>query len=283
MALAPLISACLLLGPATPPPATSDAEATEPQPSAPATSDADAAEPGEPAELPTGGIDFAVPPPEGETEDEGSDPASVEGPAPAAPPEDDLDYSPLYGSSIGTAPPDGAGGIVAGAMLLPVAVGATWLLTGGDPISGIGDDRVPILVAGTGLGIVGVGALGLGLYRMSKNRRWMRIRGVEPLPQGAGLLTAGGMSINFGAVAVLSGSLFLARDQVQGPIPASMIVAGGLSLAVAAPLTLIYGKRRSRNYAATGGWRRRPLPPVPTQPTGFFLPGGFGVGVQGRF
>jgi hypothetical protein len=50
-----------------------------------------------------------------------------------------------------------------------------------------------------------------------------------------------------------------------------------------APLGLGLGSRYRKAYLSTGGWIRRPLPPIPLSPSVLVLPGGVGVSVAGQF
>jgi hypothetical protein len=217
-------------------------------------------------EEPLPGIEFATEPPESE-EEEGEEEGEAEGPAaqPAALEEPDW-------PTPGTAPPDGWGFVTAGAILMPTTALATWMLILGRP-----QDMVPFLITGSVLELMGIGAIAMGSYRQAKLRRWAVGYRVVARPQGSGLLAAGGIAVNFGAVLIASGAL------TGGPIGNTMIGVGVGGLAVIAPLTIYFGRARRLDYQATGGWYRPALPTVQLMPRLIVSDTTIGLGVAGRF
>jgi len=263
-----MIAACRLwllaglLGAPAPPPSVEPPQA-EPAPEP-------ASEPVvEPQPTPEGGsIEFAVPPPSqpGEGPDE-------EGPAPAEPAGQWPDP--------GQAPSDGVGAIVSGAILIPVASLATWVLLDGKRVNA-DNGNIPIVVTGVGLDAIGLGLIGLGIARRIKLRRWETAYRVRATWQGNGMLATGALALNFGVVAALSGTLAL-TNQTSDRVGYGLLAGGLIAAGAIAPPMLVFGMRRSRRYRQTGGWVRPPLPPIPTSPSVTLIPGGIALGVRGQF
>jgi hypothetical protein len=218
------------------------------------------------------GIEFAKPPQPDEDPDADVDTEAAHEDADADAPE------PSWPTP-GTAPPDGMGAITTGAILIPSAALMSWALYSG---SATRAQRGSVIAVGSLMGAMGVGILGLGLYRYAKLHRWTLAYRVRATPQGGGLLAAGTVALTFGAALVGSGILALTREETQaGGI---LLGVGATGLAVVAPLTLVFGKRRRDHYMSTGGWYRPELPPVRTVRFAPILtPTSAGLGAQGVF
>jgi hypothetical protein len=209
------------------------------------------------------GIELATEPPEGEPESDANASAVIE---------EDQWPTP------GTAPSDGWGLVTAGAILMPTAALATWALL--QEVDGK-RDKVAILAAGGVLELMAIGGMAMGLRRQVKLKRWTLAYRVVAPPQGRGLLTAGGIAINFGVVLIAGGAIVVKNGYT--PTGATMIGFGVGGLAVIAPLTLYFGRLRAKQYHATGGWYRPPLPTVELAPRVIVSNDTFGLGIGGRF
>lgn len=250
------LAVALMLGPPVPGEVAPPAPTIEPEPAAPIEG------PAPPPSTDEQGIEFAVQPPEDPTE---SDPVQTPAPEPSWP-------------TPGTAPTDGWGAVVSGAILMPVAALATWGLY---REAGTTADRVGILVGGIGLELVGVGLISMGLYRRAKLYRWTLAYRVVAPPQGAGLLAAGGLAVLFGGTLIGTGGFGMARGNPV--VGGTLLGVGVASVAVIAPLTIYLGKRRRDHYLDTGGWYRPPMPTVQLSPRVIVTGETFGFGVAGRF
>ena len=255
-------------GPTRPPPATQT----------PSEVPAPTIEPPEP------GIEFAVPPPESESETEGETDTEDAEPTEATYPLEETWPDP------GTAPNDGNAMLVLGTATLSLAGTAVGLgLTLGL------NDKVPLnyllpatIIPATLGSAFGVGALYVGGKRARAYRQWEIGYRVVGEPQGGGLMY-GGMISALGALALIPfGVRMLAFGDNRG---GTTLVALGSAAALATPILLAVGRQRSKRYARTGGWHRRPLPPIPEparaglQITPLVAPtlGGFMLGASGRF
>jgi hypothetical protein len=270
MVLAASLVSLLVLGPPAP--------TLAPDPEAP-TIEGPAAPPG---------IEFAKPPPTDDDDDNDDDddaPFSrdaIEGTDPDEFAADDPFHPEPSWPTPGTAPANGMGGITSGAILIPSAALVGWALYDGAQRRA---DRVAVITVSSALGAMGIGLIGMGLYRNAKLHRWTLAYRVRATPQGGGLLAAGSIALSFGAALAGSGIVAFARGDAQ---IGGILLGTGVTSLVIAPLTLVYGKRRRDRYLRTGGWYRPPLPLPPTAtPTVRFAPiltpTSAGVGVQGQF
>jgi hypothetical protein len=228
----------------------------------------------EPAEPP--GIEFAPaptlepsalpievpPPPEGVAE------------GPVAPHED-----PALWPDPGTAPPSGAAAFVTAGVLIPVGVLVPLGLLQDPTLTPA--DRGGIIGAAVGMEVIAALGLGLAISRRMKLVRWAGAYRVQPTPQGSGLLAFGGITLTAGATLVPLGIWIMARGG-STPHATAMLIGGSASLGLA-PLGLVLGRRYAKTYHSTGGWFRRPLPPITVTPRVLVLPGGLGVSFAGRF
>lgn len=221
------------------------------------------------------GIEFAPPP-------DGEDPT----PKPPSDPEGATAPGGFY-LDPGTAPSNGNGMLVLGSITLSltglaVGLGAAIGDENGTPNSVL----IPALVIGGAAGAgMGGGSLYLGITRHLAWRRWAIGHRVIATPQGGGWRVAA----LWGTLGTLGGISWGSAELSQGRRTNAYIgfgSAGGAALI--ATVGFILSRRYARDYAATGGWRRAPLPPVPTarvewRPTLQFVPSGVGFGVSGRF
>lgn len=179
----------------------------------------------------------------------------------------------------GDAPGDGMAAITTGAILIPGAALMSWALYAQTPGR---SDRNAIIAVGSVMGALGAGMIGMGFYRRAKLHKWALAYRVRTYPQGGGLLAAGSIALTFGAGLTGAGILALTRDDSYSA--ALLLGIGGGSLAVVAPLTLVFGKRRRDRYVRTGGWYRPELPPVPTaRVVPLLTPTSAGIGIAGQF
>jgi hypothetical protein len=134
------------------------------------------------------------------------------------------------------------------------------------------------------MGLIGVALIGLGTYRRVKLHRWEVAYRVRATAQGGGMLSGGGIAANFGAVLSAVGIYAFARGY-GGPLPPVMLGVGLAAVGVAAPTLLVFGRKRRQRYLATGGWYRPPIPELrpEVRVVPSLVPGGFGVGLAGRF
>lgn len=256
------LAALLMLGPG-------ESEASPPAPSIEAPIAAPSEGPIEgPAPPPASsepGIELAPPPPE--VEEEEPEPAEstafVEEPSWPTP---------------GTAPSDGAGMLVAGAILMPTTALATLALLSEARRP---EDRIGLLVGGIGLELIGAAFLGAGIHRRVKLKRWTLAYRVVARPQGGGLIAAGSLAGAFGGTLIGVGSVALRRDYTAGG--AAMLGIGIAGVGVIAPLGIYFGRQLRHEYEETGGWYRPALPTVQLAPRLIVTDTTFGFGVAGRF
>lgn len=222
------------------------------------------------------GIEFLVPPPEsedGQQAPEHESPLAATFPDPGVAPNDGNSMLVLSGTTI--------------AMTLVVFTsGLTIGLSDQTPL----EQLLPGLIIPTAgfLAFAG-GGLYLGIKRARAHHRWELAYRVVGEPQGGGL-NIGGTFTLLGAAAFITGGAFeLARsDDVE---LAASLIALGCAAAVATPIMYTIGARRKQHYARTGGWHRRPIPPIPGRSevglriTPLVAPtvGGVTLGAAGRF
>lgn len=221
------------------------------------------------------GIEFAVPPPE------------VEEPEPA--PDDEASLIAQFPDP-GVAPSDGVNMLVLGGTTIALTVAA---FSAGLTIGLQRGIDLEWLLPSTIVPAVGVlafagGGLYLGIKRARAYRRWEIGNRVIGLPQGGGLLIGGSFTL-LGALGLIPAGAVLLDDNPQWG--ATMIGVGAAS-AIASPVMFVLGARNQRRYQATGGWKRRPIPPLPPgastsrlelRPMILPLYGGATVGAGGRF
>jgi hypothetical protein len=235
----------------------------------------------DPAELDPPGIEFAPAPTlePGET----SIPAGIEVPPPPEGVEEGpvapMPEDPSLWPDPGTAPPNGAGAFVTVGVMVPVGVLIPLGLLQDPTLSG--DARAALITTGVGIELIAALGLGIAISRRMKLVRWAGAYRVQPTPQGGGLLTFGGIALAAGATLVPLGAWIMARGG-SPPHATAMLIGGSASLGLA-PLGFALGKRRRDAYLSSGGWIRRPLPPITLAPRVLVLAGGFGVAFAGRF
>jgi hypothetical protein len=271
-------------GPAQPPPPT-PSDTPEPEEPEPAT------EPAKPVVLPPPsidptilpepepedepGIEFAVPPPETDP----GPPTDVEPgyiaefPDPGSAPSDGRSMLVLSGTTIALTAIGFSAGLVVG---LRRGVDLEWLLPS-------------TIVPTVGLLAFSGGGMYLGIQRAAAYRRWEIGNRVIGTPQGGGLRIGASFAL-LGALGFIpSGAFSLRSGYVE--LGASMIAIGSFA-AVATPIMFALAGRFQADYQRTGGWRRRPIPPLPPGalgarlqliPTILPLPRGVGIGAAGRF
>jgi hypothetical protein len=219
------------------------------------------------------GIEFAVPPPE-----EASEPVPAEPPLSAQFPDP------------GMAPSDGANMLVLGSTTIAITLAA---FSAGLTVGLQRGIDLEWLLPSTIVPAVGVlafagGGLYLGIKRARAYRRWEIGYRVIGLPQGGGLLVGGSFAL-LGALGLIPSGVVTLDDNPEWG--AAMIAVGAAS-GVASPVMFAIGARNQRRYARTGGWKRRPIPPLPPgaavsrlELRPIFLPlrGGGSVGAGGRF
>lgn len=198
----------------------------------------------------------------------------------APPPPSELEARPATIEPVqtdpGQAPSDGAGSLVAGAVLIP---GAALLLL----LRSRDSEHTPIstITVGAGVGLIGAGLIGVGSYRRYKLNRWARVRGVIPQSQGAGLLALGGLAAGFGVSMIGGGIAMLANSHKD--IPGSIMIGAGATLGAISVAPLVIGTRRRAEYQRTGGWIRRPLTHIEIAPRLLVGRDRVELGVVGRF
>lgn len=222
------------------------------------------------------GIEFVIPPPESETED----------PEPA---EDDTPLTMTWPDP-GTAPNDGAAMLVLGG----TTIGLTAVTLGFGLKFGL-DTQVPLeqllpatIVPSALVVAFASGGLYLGIKRRRAHHRWELANRVVGEPQGGGLEVAASFTLLGALFLTPTGIWMLQQGDVAGGTTG--IVIGSVA-AVATPIMFVIGSRRAQKYARTGGWYRRPIPPIPgsnqtrLQITPLVAPtlGGVTLGASGRF
>jgi hypothetical protein len=220
------------------------------------------------------GIEFAVPPPEAEEPE----------PAPAEPSFADQFPDP------GVAPSDGVNMLVLGGTTIALTLAA---FSAGLTIGLRQGTDLEWLLPATIVPAVGVlafagGGLYLGIKRARAYRRWEIGYRVIGSPQGGGLLVGGSFAL-LGALGLIPAGVVALNSNAQ--LGATMIAVGTAS-AIASPVMFVVGARNQRRYQRTGGWKRRPVPPLPPgaitsrlelRPMIIPLYGGASVGAGGRF
>ncbi|KIG18424.1 hypothetical protein DB30_00709 [Enhygromyxa salina] len=223
------------------------------------------------------GIEFAVPPPESEPE-----------------PDEPTDVVPGYIAEFpdpGHAPNDGHSTLaLSGTTLILAGIGFGVGLTVGLRRSVPLEWLLPSTIVPT-VGVLAFSAGGLyqGIKLAQTYRRWEIGHRVIGSPQGGGLRVGGSFAL-LGAIGFISSGAFALRDR-QLEFGGTML-AIGCAAAVATPIMFVVGAVYQRDYERTGGWRRRPVPPLPPgaegaqlqlMPMVVPLPGGVGLGAAGRF
>ena len=257
--------------PAVEPPTNTEPPTSTEPPTGPITPPPPNIEPSE------SGIEFAIPPPESEIEE----------------PEPEERESPLAATwpDPGVAPNDGASMLV----LSSTAIAFTGLAFGVGLQVGL-DKQVPLaeLLPSTLIPTVitlafAGGGLYLGIKRAHDHHRWELAYRVVGEPQGAGLKVGGSFALLV-ALGCIPAGVFLYNQYGDVPNGATLIAVGSAA-AVATPIMFVIGAQRSKRYARTGGWYRRPLPPIPgknesrLQITPLVAPtfSGLTIGARGRF
>lgn len=219
------------------------------------------------------GIEFAVPPPETEEpEPTPEEPLTAQFPDPGVAPSDGVNMLVLGGTTIALTIAAFSAGLTIG---LQQGIDLEWLLPS-------------TIVPAVGVLAFAGGGLYLGIKRARAYRRWEIGNRVIGLPQGGGLLIGGSFTL-LGALGLIPAGAVLLDDNPQWG--ATMIGVGAAS-AVASPVMFVIGARNQRRYQATGGWKRKPIPPLPPgaatsrlelRPMILPLYGGASVGAGGRF
>src|SRR5690606_27196407 len=182
-------------------------------------------------------------------------------------------------AEIGQAPSDGAGLLVAGAVIIPSAALLLYL-SFYDPAH----QPASTITMGVGFGLIGAGLIGFGGYRRYKLQRWARARRVIVQRQGAGLLVVGGLTAAAGVSAIGGGIVVLALTSGPGAgAGGATLIGAGVLLGAVAAAPLVIGKRRRVEYQQTGGWIRRPLTHIEWAPRLMAGRDRLGLGVMGRF
>lgn len=213
------------------------------------------------------GIELAPPPT--------PDPETLSPPADEQPP----DTSEVWWPDPGRAPGDGAGFFVSASLLIPTGALVTWGLLAEPTLSR--EDRIGIIVAGSGMAVLGAIGLGLGISRRMKLVRWAKAYRVVPTAQGGGLLAAGGFSLSAALTLAPLGVWVLARGGT--PWVGGTMIGAGLASGAFASLALHFGRQRMQAWQRTGGWYRRPLPQVGLHPRLLVTRESLGIGIGGQF
>lgn len=220
------------------------------------------------------GIEFAIPPPDTDDEpapDEERPIAAMTFPDPGSAPNDGASMLVLGGTTIGLTAAGFAAGLVVG---LQNQVPLDWLLPS-------------TIVPTVGFLAFAGGGLYLGIQRARKHRRWEIGNRVIGLPQGAGLQVGASFMLLASLSLIPAGAFALSNGETT--LGATMIGIGSAT-AVATPIMFVIGGRRARVVARTGGWRRKPIPPLPSEagrlqisPMVTPMPSGLSIGAVGRF
>ncbi len=221
------------------------------------------------------GIEFVIPPPELEEQPEpvAKEPyAAAPFPDPGIAPSDGVNMLVLGGTTMGLTVAGLTAGLIVG---LERGIELEWLLPS-------------TIVPAVGLLAFSGGGLYLGIKRARAYRRWEIGNRVIGLPQGGGLLIGGSFTL-LGALGLIPTGVVMLDSQ---PKWGAALIAAGAASAIASPIMFVIGVRNQRRYQRTGGWKRKPIPPLPPgaqtsrlelRPMILPLPGGFGVGASGRF
>jgi hypothetical protein len=220
------------------------------------------------------GIEFAIPPPE-EAEELGpvrEEPVYAQFPDPGVAPSDGVNMLVLSGTTIALTVVGFSAGLIIG---LQRETPLEWLLPS-------------TIVPTVGLLAFSGGGLYLGITRARAYRRWEIGNRVIGLPQGGGLLIGGSFAL-LGALGLIpAGAVMVGTEPEWG----AALIAVGAASAIATPIMFALGVRNQRRYQQTGGWKRRPIPPLPAgastsrlelRPMILPLPTGLSVGAAGRF
>jgi hypothetical protein len=194
------------------------------------------------------GIEFVVPPPESEDETqvpEHESPLAATFPDPGHAPSDGIGMLVLSSTTIALTGLGFGAGLTIG---LQNQTPLEWLLPS-------------TLIPTVGLLAFSGGGLYLGIKRARSYRRWEIGYRVIGEPQGAGLKVGGSFMLLAALGLIPSAAFALDVDPQAGAI---MLALGGAA-AVATPIMFTVGARRAQNHARTGGWHRRPIPPIPGQ------------------
>jgi hypothetical protein len=264
-------------GPARPPAPSPEAPPEAPPGEQPVEPETPGVIPPPPSFDPGGapGIEFVVPPPESDAQ------AVVQDESPLAATWPDPGMAPNDGNSILV-----LSGTTIGLTLVAFSAGV-----------GIGLDReVPLeaLLPGAILPTAGIlafsaGGLYLGIKRAAAHHRWELAYRVVGEPQGGGL--------NIGATFMLLGALFsipagaFGLDRGDDVTLSTSLIVVGSAAAITTPIMYTLAARRKRSYERTGGWHRRPMPPIPGEEESWLrisplvAPtfGGVTVGARGQF
>lgn len=223
---------------------------------------------------PEPGIEFVVPPPEVEELEPSVEesPLTATFPDPGMAPSDGVNMLVLSGTTMALTIVGFSAGLVVG---LNRNIELEWLLPS-------------TIVPAVGLLAFSGGGLYLGIKRARAYRRWEIGNRVIGLPQGGGLLIGGSFTL-LGALGLIPSGVVMLDAQPQW---GAALIAVGAASAVASPVMFVLGARNQRRYQRTGGWKRKPLPPLPPgaatsrlelRPLFMPLPGGASVGAAGRF
>lgn len=219
------------------------------------------------------GYEFEITPPEEGPEPPREEPSlAAQFPDPGIAPSDGVDMLVLGSTTIALTVLGFSAGLVVG---LQNQVELEWLLPS-------------TIVPTVGLLAFAGGGLYLGITRARAYRRWEIGYRVIGLPQGGGLMVGGSFAL-LGALGLIPGGAFLVDTQ---PELGATLIAVGTASAIATPIMFALGARNKRRYQQTGGWKRRPIPPLPAgattgrlelRPLIVPLRGGMSVGAGGRF
>jgi len=225
---------------------------------------------------PPPGIEFAVPPPEEQEPEPAPAPApealAAQFPDPGVAPSNGADMLVLSSTTIALTLVGFSAGLTIG---LQRNIELEWLLPS-------------TIVPAVGLLAFAGGGMYLGITRALAHRRWEIGYRVIGLPQGGGLLVGGSFAL-LGALGLIpSGAVMFNQNPEWG----AALIAVGSASAVASPVMFVLGARNQRRYQRTGGWKRRPIPPLPPGastsrlellPMIVPLRDGASVGAAGRF
>lgn len=222
------------------------------------------------------GIEFVVPPPESEDDQRAAkheSPLAATFPDPGIAPNDGNSMLVLSGTTLGVTLVLFTSGLALG---LDYQTPLEQLLPG-------------LIIPTAGFLAFAGGGLYLGIKRATAYHRWEAAYRVVGEPQGAGL-NIGGTFTLLGAGTFITAGVF-ELDRSDNVALAASLIALGCAAAVATPIMYTIGARRKQHYARTGGWHRRPIPPIPGKSdvglriTPLVAParGGVTLGATGRF
>lgn len=191
------------------------------------------------------GIEFAPPPPPETEEPEPivEEPLAAQFPDPGVAPSDGRNMLVLGGTTIALTIAAFTAGLTIG---LQERIDLAWLLPS-------------TIVPAVGVLAFAGGGLYLGITRARAYRRWEIGYRVIGQPQGGGLLVGGSFTL-LGALGLIPAGAVMLKENTQWG--ATMIAVGAAS-AIACPVMFIVGARNQRRYQQTGGWKRKPIPPLP--------------------